>query len=81
MKTMNKRKPANEILVVGSIRMNLRQWRKLRELGGGKWVRKNVDLQSGDNNERQSVATHACELNRAYDGTCLICMSVAEDES
>jgi hypothetical protein len=45
MKTMNKRKPANEILVVGSIRMTREQWRKLRELGGGKWVRKKVDLQ------------------------------------
>ena len=35
----------------------------------------------GDNNDRQPGVTHACELNRAYDGSCLICMSVAEDES
>lgn len=25
------------------------------------------------------VALHACELNRAYDGTCLICLSADED--
>ena len=113
---MNKRKPANEILVVGSIRMTLRQWEKLRKLGGGKWVREKVDLQreigdpprqevklslspedlehllntgsipaieipsGGDNNDRQPGATHACELNRAYDGSCLICMRATNEK-